>query len=838
MSGPVQQVVIHEPLGERVFASAELPLTFGGAGAHVLLPGLAEGQVAAQLGVHEGRAFFQAVAGACQWWRAGAPVEGAVWLNAGERLEATLADASAMVQGGAPHLASRALATLVVREDFPRLVLDCLHEGGANVTPPPVLEGAALETLDTAAETERWIRPVPFQVPVAAGAPSALPVNASPRPRWQMPAASVAGALVFAVLVFFFGAGAVQVRVAPDLAPDAVDFLGTPLDFGFGASQLVWPGKYTVKVKKAGYLDGTAQVTVGREPQVLRVVLAKAPGVLVIDTGGVAGKVSVAGAAPVPVPGRVAAPAGLQELVVRAPRYADARVKVDVAGAGAEQALQVKLEPAFAAVTFESSPAGATVSVDGDVLGKTPLKVDVGAGHRDAEFQLAGYASFKAAFTVIASEAQRVGPVVLRRPPAVVEVVSEPADAQVSVGGQFRGRTPLVLTLATEQPQSIAVSRLGYTTAERTLRLAPGAHTRERVVLQPQIGEVAVSGTPADAQLLVDGVARGAANQLLRLPAAPVRLEIRREGLEPFTTTLTPRAGFRQEVKFALLSEAERKAAALPALRRTGLGQELRLMPVATYTMGSPRREAGRRSNEAQRVVELRRRFYLGVNEVTNADFRQFRKEHLSGVYKQETLDLDNRPVVNVSWADAAAFCNWLSARDGLPPAYVNGNEGRLVLAEPVTTGYRLPTEAEWELAARWDGAAPRAKYPWGNVLPVAPRSGNYADAEAVYLTQSVIPDYTDGFRTTAPVGSFAANALGLRDLGGNVAEWTTDVYQVYADGGDKAVDPVARGGNTQWTLRGAHWLSYAPGELRVAWRDNSGGPRQTLGFRLARYAE
>ena len=105
------------------------------------------------------------------------------------------------------------------------------------------------------------------------------------------------------------------------------------------------------------------------------------------------------------------------------------------------------------------------------------------------------------------------------------------------------------------------------------------------------------------------------------------------------------------------------------------------------------------------------------------------------------------------------------------------------------------------------------------------PRSGNYADAEAVYLTQAVIPDYVDGFRTTAPVGSFAANALGLQDLGGNVAEWTTDVYQIYTEGGEAVVDPVARGANTQWTVRGAHWLSYAPGELRVAWRDNSGGP-------------
>jgi hypothetical protein len=89
MTGPVLQVVVHEPLGERSFAPAELPLTFGGAGAHVLLPGVPEGTVVGQLGLHEGRAFFQAVAGPCQWWREGAPLTGAAWLQAGERLDAT-----------------------------------------------------------------------------------------------------------------------------------------------------------------------------------------------------------------------------------------------------------------------------------------------------------------------------------------------------------------------------------------------------------------------------------------------------------------------------------------------------------------------------------------------------------------------------------------------------------------------------------------------------------------------------------------------------------------------------------------------------------------------------
>lgn len=826
MGEPVRQVLLREPLGERRFAPAELPLTVGGAGAHVLLPGAPSGTVAAQLALQSGALCLLPVAGAVDWWHEGRALESARPLVAGERVEARLHGAR--------------LATLAVAQAPEGLVLQLVHDGGGNATPPPVLDGVPLEAVaDEATEGVLWVRPTRFEVPAAvaatAGVPLPMPAPAGNRRRqWLLGAG---GALLLLVLGFFMMASSVQVRVAPDLAPDRVDFAGTWLELGFGGAHLVWPGEYTLHVEKAGYVPGTAQVKVGREAQVVRLALARTPGVLVVDTGGVAAKASIAGGAFVAVPGKVTAPPGTQELVVRAPKYADARVKVEVQGSDAEQSVSVRLEPAFATVTFETQPAGAEVRVDGDVLGRTPLKSDVGAGRREVVLALDGYAPFTAGITVIASEPQKVGPVPLRPPPGLVELSSEPSGAQVSVGGQFRGRTPLVLSLDPGTPQAIEVTRLGYAPASRTLQVAAGSRTRERVVLAAQVGEVALKGTPADAQVFVDGVARGAANQVLRLPAAPARIEVRREGLETFSTTVTPRAGFRQEVAFELLSAAQRKAAAFPGSRRTGLGQELRLLPQATFTLGSARREAGRRSNETQRVVELRRRAYLGVNEVTNAEFRQFRKAHLSGLYKQETLDLDNRPVVNVSWADVAEFCNWLSQRDGLPPAYVQ-KDGKWVLAQPVTTGYRAPTEAEWELVARWDGTSAARKYPWGGTLPVPARSGNYADAQAVYLTQGVLPDYDDGFRTSAPVGSFGTNPLGIADLGGNVSEWTADVYQVFAATGETAVDPVSFGDGTQWTVRGANWLTFTPAELRNAWRDNAGAARPTLGFRLARYAE
>jgi formylglycine-generating enzyme required for sulfatase activity len=196
---------------------------------------------------------------------------------------------------------------------------------------------------------------------------------------------------------------------------------------------------------------------------------------------------------------------------------------------------------------------------------------------------------------------------------------------------------------------------------------------------------------------------------------------------------------------------------------------------------------------------------------------------------------LDNRqnhPATSVSWFGAAAYCNWLSIKDGYQPCYNTTTWD----CDFTKNGYRLPTEAEWEYAAR--GHTVTARY-WGDSPDKACGYANVADKTA----QEKIPgatfwqlhNCTDGFAYTAPVGKFKANAFGLKDMLGNVWEWTEDSFHdSYKDA--PADGSAWQGNGEKRVLRGGSWNS-GPARVRSAkrGRDIPATRISNVGFRLAR---
>jgi formylglycine-generating enzyme required for sulfatase activity len=814
LSPPPARLRLVDPLGERPLAPEDFPLSFGGSGADVVLPGCAPGELRARLTLVDGRLAIE-------------PLAGADLRRADRRLEAGTAlepDDRVAIDG--------ASLWLDVAGDLTTLRVE--HAGIANITQPPLHEVESDGPLDPAADR------IPIEVidftPPSAGARAMT--RGRRLPLWRI-AIGVAAATTLAVLGLLLAAVAVEVRTIPEVEAPRIDFVGSLVDLRLGGRHLVLPGERVLAVTAEGYAPAALPVVVTRKAdQAFVVPLERLPGRVRFDTGGVEATLTVDGAPRGTLPGEVELPAGARAVRIEAPRHEPWVGELLVDGGGNEQALAVALTPLFAEVSVATTPAGARVSVDGRELGVTPLTTTLDAGRYQLVLAHPEFRRFETPITVKPGEPLVIGPVELGLPDGRLALRSTPAGADVSVGGRYRGRSPLELALPPGVPHEVVVARAGYAPATRTVTVASRERATLSLTLEAVLGEVTVRGEPADAELFVDGASRGAANQTLTLPAAPHVLEVRKAGLATFRSTVTPKQGLPQVVEYTLTSAEEARAARLAATIRSSAGQELKLVRGGRFVMGSPRREPGRRSNEAQRTVELKRPFYIGTHEVTNAEFRQFRAAHRSGIFKEESLDLDRQPVARVGWQDAAAFTNWLSARDGLPPAY-GGQPGSLKLIEPVTTGYRLPTEAEWEFVARHDGTAATLRYPWGNTLPVAARSGNYADQSALYLTAVVITGYDDGFRVAAPVGSFPPNPLGLFDLGGNVSEWTTDRYTIYVTGADQVVtDPVGPGEGDTWTLRGSSWLTGRTPDLRLAWRDTGASGRPDLGFRIARYAE
>jgi formylglycine-generating enzyme required for sulfatase activity len=824
------QLIIREPLGERALLDGEFPVSIGGAGSDIVVPAPVAGSLA-WIGVQDGQLFLQPAREEASVLHNGARIAGSTWLRSGDVLD---------VAGG----------RLRLRIDDGRRVLEVIAGSVDNATAPPVVTDAASVSGAGSDQNER-IEAVAFRRPLTE-APQA------DRPFAWRQTGIAAGLLLLAALAgYLFTALPVQVDIQPE--PQRIAFEGGWPGLGFGGSRLLRAGKYTLVAERDGYETLRAPVEIARDRnRQLSFRMQALPGRLRIDLP-VPGEVSIDGKPVGKAPGEFKLAAGAHKVLIDTARHLDYTAEIDVQGEDKLQRLAPKLIPGWSDVRIASEPAGAEALVGGESRGVTPLKLELMGGNHRLELRRAGFKNWVSDIQVKPNEPLTIGPVRLGIPDGRLAVRSVPAGASVTIGGAYRGRTPLEVDVRPDVTQAVALSHEGYESAAREVSVRSGARGLVELKLEAILGAVIVRATPEDAELFVDGRSRGPARQTLQLPAAAHAVEIRKPGYVTYKATVTPRSGLPQNVEVTLLEGVAAPAAtastsaggvapaggaaaapitvALVPSLRTRTGQELKLVPAGSFTMGSARREAGRRANESQRPVSLQRRFYVSLREVTNADFRQFRPDHRSGFAGQNTLELERQPVANVSWQDAAAYCNWLSAEAGLAPAYET-RDGRLAAVVPLTNGYRLPTEAEWEWIARSDGGGPLRKYPWGDSLPVPAGAGNFADRRAQPVVPQVLVDLDDGYVVSAPVGSFAPTGLGFFDLGGNVAEWTHDLYTVQPPANATTTDPVATGDGSVYVLRGSSWKHSAATELRLAFRDYGNGKRNDTGFRIARYAQ
>lgn len=794
------------------FEEGALPLGIGpGSTAGIPVPGADLPDVAAFIGHSGDRWYIQPAPGVRGLEVNGEPLNGSRWLSAGDN--ALVGDATLSV------------------EDAGSVLELSLHES-EDVTAPPLLVDEPAMVPGPAAET---IAAVEFRRQTAPEAPA----GRRRRTGWNVLVYGLLG--VLALLAWFvFTATPVRLEADPPDAEVAVE--GGMFRWRLSDHYLLRPGEYSVRARHPEYepLDQLLEVT-GDGPDAVRVVLQRLPDRITLRVPGVEGaQVFIDGeqVGDAPLDGRELR-AGAYVLRVEAPRYKPHEETLDIAGGGSERSLEVALEPDWAEFAIATVPEGAEVRIGDELAGVTPLSLELLSGSHELVVSKEGFKTWTERLEVTAGEDRSLEVIELEPADARLTVVSQPSRAGVLLDGQYVGRTPLELSLEGGRAHRIQLSRSGFQDATRSVTLASGETRTLRVDMAGRTGRVRVDVVPADARIFVDGRPAAPDDGVLELTAVAHRIEARAPGYVSQSVSVTPRPGLEQRVSLTLQTEAEAKAASIKPLIRTGQGVEMRLVQPGRFTMGSSRRDQGRRSNESLRQVALTRPFYVALTETTNGQFREFDDKHYSGAVGGFGLDGSKQPVANVTWEQAARYCNWLSARDGLPAAY-REEGGKILPVVPATTGYRLPTEAEWVWAVRHAGRpdAP-GRYPWGAKMPPEGTAGNYADESARPTAGRVIAGYNDKFPVSAPVGSFPPNGLGLADGGGNVAEWTNDLYGVYPAGGSKLVsDPTGADSGQFRVIRGSSWMHSSITELRWTYRDYGDKARADVGFRIVRNLE
>ena len=252
-------------------------------------------------------------------------------------------------------------------------------------------------------------------------------------------------------------------------------------------------------------------------------------------------------------------------------------------------------------------------------------------------------------------------------------------------------------------------------------------------------------------------------------------------------------------------------------------------LPGGTLTLGSPESEPYRESDETRHEVSLSP-FWVDPHEVSQADYSALMGENPSA-RKGPRL-----PVENVTWLNAIRYCNALSARAGLEPAYVI--DGEAVTWKRSADGYRLLTEAEWEYAARAGTATP-----FSTGAHISTDAANYHGSYPYLIETNYVSSHDPQVRTgrnrgqTMEVDALPPNALGLHHMHGNVAEWVFDYYAPYP--ASAQADPAGPASGTYRVNRGGGFNDFAK-HVRSAYRSaaNPIDADPNLGFRVARNAQ
>ena len=493
---------------------------------------------------------------------------------------------------------------------------------------------------------------------------------------------------------------------------------------------------------------------------------------------------------------------GSYVLRVEHPHFEPIRESITVArGDVLQRSLQ--LERGYGTLRLVSNPRGAAIRLNGELQeAVTPATLEEKlAGLYDVELSIEGRNTVREQVDVQRGARATLNAELNRVPVARLMLDLSPADAQVELIGVSQTYEPRMKLPPGNY--DITVSREGYLSSQQSLRLPQGS-TRLAIALEREHGQLAVSVSPLDAQITVaaEGNSQTYSKPLL-LPVGPIRITASKPGFRSATKTVQLDAKGSEIALTLTAFNVTHGRTFRDALASGGEGPELVVLAAGTFLMGDVL-NVGEADERPVHKVKLRAPFAIGVREVNRAEWAQ--------QFAGSTVADDSRlPATDVSRLEIASYLSWLSK----------------------TTGerYRLPSEAEWEFAARAGG---EALYGAAGRAEDLCRFANVADVtmEKTFERWGAVP-CDDGYVRLAPTGSFAPNAFGLFDTIGNASEWTADCW--HPDYRGAPTDGRSWGRRcSDWVSRGGSWDTIAD-NLRLSFRTRTTREDKELGFRVVR---
>ncbi|MBQ8423910.1 MAG: SUMF1/EgtB/PvdO family nonheme iron enzyme [Coprobacter sp.] len=510
---------------------------------------------------------------------------------------------------------------------------------------------------------------------------------------------------------------------------------------------------------------------------------------------------------------------GSHSLEFRLPSYRIYTADVQVTGDGTTQPFSATLRPNFAEVTI-TVPGDADIYVNDELKGNGSWSGRLNAGLYTVEARKASHYGSSQSVELEAGDTRQITLTAPVPRYGTLDVSSRPVGAAVSIDGKEIGTTPDIFTEVLIGTRTLQLSKAGYEPATQQVTIEEGKTQTLNLSLEKQSAPQTVvnSGAKSSIYLTVSGVVCGKNNEPLIGALVTIkgsasggtstdidgRFEIRCLrgdvlrcsfiGCKMFEKTITASQG---NMKIVLVEKGKSyestttSSATTPGKTFTVKGVSFTMIPVVggTFTMGATSEQGSDAGSDEKPTHQVTLSdYYIGETEVTQALWQAVMGKNPSN-YKGE-----QRPVENVSWNDCQKFIKKLNALTG--------------------QNFRLPTEAEWEYAARGGNKSKDYKYAGSNTI------GDVAW-------------YIDNSNSTHPVGGKTPNELGLYDMSGNVSEWCYDFYNSYSSNSQTNPDgPIA---GLSHVLRGGSWSSSAA-SCRVSNRNfNTPASRYySDGFRLS----